>query len=60
MVKKSGVCGFRKSCMFVFVFVISLILASDNATRPAFLRKGHQIKLYLIEKKIPRVIEVMD
>ena len=48
MVKKSGVCRFR--CMFVFVFVISLILASDNATRPAFLRKGHHIKLHLIKK----------
>ena len=54
MVKKSGVCRFR--CMFVFVFVISLILACDNATRPAFLRKGHQIKLHLIEKKFPELL----
>ena len=27
--------------MFELVFDFSFILASDNATRPAFLRKGH-------------------
>ena len=54
-VKKSGVCRFRKSCMFELVFDFSFILASDNATRPAFLRKGHQIKLHLI-RKIPELL----
>ena len=33
---------------------------NTSATRPAFLQKGHQIKLHLIKKTIPRVIEVMD